>query len=99
MAKEHYTETTYVTESGVLYLECRSYDTDGVVIKQDKRPCSPEESTAFKAGQLVLADNGLQRLAEDIWAVLKAKNLVSDADLPKVVAGRLKMREGLRKLK
>lgn len=49
-----------------------------------------------KMKELKKTDAGMARVTEDIWDVLKAKNLVSDLDLPATSAAKLANRRALR---
>ena len=96
MAKEHYTETAQIIENNNLFVETKKYDVDGNIIEQSKRPCTDDEVSSYKITQLSLSDTGLQRLAEDIWEVLKKKGLVNDGDLSNIVTGRINNKKLIR---
>jgi hypothetical protein len=49
-----------------------------------------------KSKELAATDTGMIRVVEDIWQVLKGKNLVTDADLPTASAAKLAARKTLR---
>jgi hypothetical protein len=54
------------------------------------------KSKREKMRELANTDAGMFRVTEDIWDVLKAKNLVTDADLPLGTVAKLANRKSLR---
>lgn len=54
------------------------------------------KSKREKMKELQKTDAGIIRVIEDIWTVLKAKNIVTDADLPTTSAAKIQTRKNLR---